>query len=167
MFRSLCRLFLRLGLLYHRHPLTNWWHRYFHRLFLLCQCGSFVNHIPILLSVTRSKIMLAFKSKLDERNRAIEISPGEPRELHKKGLFFPARRISQYARKAYHPCLSSYSNRMSPGLILSFKVISQAVSKRIILAGLVSLQFVLWVHLSISPTLAFASFHLSQGGTHP
>ena len=143
MFRSLCRLFLRLGLLYHRHPLTNWWHRYFHRLFLLCQCGSFVNHIPILLSVTRSKIMLAFKSKLDERNRAIEISPGEPRELHKRGLFFPARRISQYARKAYHPCLSSYSNRMSPGLILSFKVISQAVSKRIILAGLVSLQFVL------------------------
>lgn len=94
MFRSLCRLFLRLGLLYHRHPLTNWWHRYFHRLFLLCQCGSFVNHIPILLSVTRSKIMLAFKSKLDERNRAIEISPGEPRELHKRGLFFPARRIS-------------------------------------------------------------------------
>lgn len=87
--------------------------------------------------------MLAFKSKLDERNRAIEISPGEPRELHKIGLFFPARRISQYARKAYHPCLSSYSNRMSPGLILSFKVISQAVSQRIILAGLVSLQFVL------------------------
>lgn len=38
--------------------------------------------------------MLAFKSKLDERNRAIEISPGEPRELHKRGLFFPARRIS-------------------------------------------------------------------------
>jgi len=35
------------------------------------------------------------------------MSPGEPRELHKKGIFFPALRISQYARTSYHPCLSS------------------------------------------------------------